>query len=298
MPEELSLKTRVLNGLRRVFQLPMLERLLARFTQGSSVESIWGRLCPNHYQYAPGTMRRVETPEGLTFLVDLGTLHGWVIYFGLRDPALEKLYRMIRPGMHIIDVGANIGEVCLRMAHRTGPEGRVLAFEPFPETWDMLQANLKSNPAQQVTAERLALGDVCSTVGMESPDPTNAGRNRIVAGATDSGDGPRVSVAPLDEYLQDNPLDRLDLIKIDVEGFEARVLKGARHTIVNQRPIVFLELDDSYLRMRQSSIAEIMAFFDGIDYEVVRALTDEPLDSREEFSAQHFDAVARPRAKT
>ena len=293
----LSPKTRVLNHLRRVFQLPMLEPLLARFTRGAAVASVRGRLPPNHYQYAPRTMRRVETPEGLTFRVDLGTLHGWVIYFGLRDPSLEKLYEMIRPGMRIIDVGANIGEVCLRMARRAGPQGQVLAFEPFPDTWDLLQDNLKSNPDHPVTAVKVALGDERGTVGMESPDPTNAGRNRVALEQGETVEGPRVTVLPLDEYLRDSPLDHIDLIKIDVEGFEARVLQRALQTIRQHRPVVFLELDDDYLRMRGASVAQIVAFFDEIDYKVVRALTNEPLDPGEKFLGQHFDGVARARAE-
>lgn len=147
----------------------------------------------------------------------------------------------------MIDVGANIGLHSLTWGLKIGSEGRVMAFEPAPPNFDVLLRNLALNPGIGcVEPYNLALGDVCGDISIKAAE----GRNGLTYGgysATGAGEGFKVRQEPLDEVLA--RLDRsgpVRLIKVDVEGWEARVLTGALETIREHRPHLVVEWNKEY----------------------------------------------------
>lgn len=134
----------------------------------------------------------------------------------------------LRPGL-VLDIGANIGNISQALI---AAGHRVVAFEPQPEVYELLELNC---PAAQ--CYNLALGSKCATVQMPAVDYSQRGNFGGLGIGT--GTGLAVEVRTLDSFAFDN----VSLIKIDVEGFEEEVLRGATETIRRWRPIIYLEAD-------------------------------------------------------
>lgn len=144
------------------------------------------------------------------------------------------LETLARPGMAIVDVGANIGYYALILASLAGPEGRVICLEPDPDNLRELNMNVRNNRLERnVVIKSTAAGDFEGTIGFE------AGTNGRV---TQNGEV-TVQVTKLDSL----GLAKCDAIKVDVEGYEGAVLDGARETIEKFRPAIFLELHPDLL---------------------------------------------------
>lgn len=143
-----------------------------------------------------------------------------------------------------IDVGANLGEWTVPLARRVGPEGRVLAIEPAPRAAMGLAKTLAANALGQAELLQCALGDNDGMAELAVPLVTSArsdtGTARI-APASAGHEIAAVRLRRLDSVIAKHGLDRLDLIKIDVEGHERRVLDGASATLARFRPALVLE---------------------------------------------------------
>ena len=164
--------------------------------------------------------------------------------FGEYCEAEADVFRQLaRPGMTVVEVGANIGTHTLMLAKACAP-GRLIAFEPQQRVFQLLCANLALNNVGNVSAFPDALGAAEGTArlpALDYGDANNFGGVALAPGA-DAGDwaeGRAVRVTPLDALA----LPSCNLLKIDVEGWEADVLAGARETIGRCRPIIYLEND-------------------------------------------------------
>jgi FkbM family methyltransferase len=137
------------------------------------------------------------------------------------------------------------------MARAVGPKGRVVAFEPMPESARQLRRNLYLNDIQNVTVIEKALGEKATAGVMRVTDPTNMGGTQtctqaeIAAGTLDCGhaasDAPHFAMVRMDDL----DLHNLSLVKIDVEGHELGVLRGARATLLRDHPVILIEIWDS-----------------------------------------------------
>lgn len=131
----------------------------------------------------------------------------------------------LKPGMVFIDIGANVGTYALHVATRAGPDARVLAFEPHPRTFAKLAYNLEANGVKNVVARNLAIAAEAGRMDLYSDGGGNIGHASLLregAGAVRSTQA--VPVAPLASVLAEEGVDGVDLLKIDVEGFEDRAL--------------------------------------------------------------------------
>jgi FkbM family methyltransferase len=150
----------------------------------------------------------------------------------------------VRPGFCCMDVGANIGIYVLQMARWSSPDGRVIAFEPNPKTFEVLARHVRmNNLGGRVALVPMAAGretgraklyDVQAGSGLSRLEHANP----AIAGDVDATD---VQLTTIDEYCGRVNV-RPDLILVDVEGFEFDVLAGAVETIRRARPQVFVEL--------------------------------------------------------
>jgi len=128
-----------------------------------------------------------------------------------------------RPGDTVIDVGANIGEVSIVCSQRVGPQGQVFAFEPHPRIYRFLLGNLSLNHCGNVSPRNVALGETAALMLMS--DDRRDDMNHLDA----SGTIP-VTVTTLDGAV---PSAAVALLKIDVEGAELSVLRGATRTLAH-----------------------------------------------------------------
>jgi FkbM family methyltransferase len=149
----------------------------------------------------------------------------------------RRVMSEVRPGDRVVEVGASFGLYALAFAGRAGSEGHVTAFEPDPQSASALKANIRVNGWQtRISLVRAAVGAANGEIrfaaarGMESRIATRNDSNQDVI---------TVPIVTLDSAIGDG---RLDLLKIDVEGFEEQVLRGARTilTSANRRPRAIL----------------------------------------------------------
>ena len=144
----------------------------------------------------------------------------------------RKMIELVRPGMVCWDVGANVGFYTLLLAELVGAGGRVFAFEPVPRNVELLRRHVEMNRYLHVRIFPCALGDFDGETGF-GPGP-NTSMGHMAAG------GPlKVSCSRADTLLAAGEVEAPDVIKIDVEGAEADVLRGARAAMQN-RPMLFL----------------------------------------------------------
>jgi FkbM family methyltransferase len=140
------------------------------------------------------------------------------------EPAVwSRVMREVRPGDHVVEVGASMGLYALAFAGRVGESGHVTAFEPDPESAQALEANVRINGWQdRITTVRAAVGETSGLVRFAS---ARGLESRIELRPDARGAVIAVPMIRLDDVL---PGARIDLIKVDVEGFEEQVIKGAR----------------------------------------------------------------------
>jgi FkbM family methyltransferase len=178
------------------------------------------------------------------------------IFLGTFEPRESAQIRnYLKPGMTFVDVGANVGYYTLLAASLVGGRGRVLALEPSPYAFDRLVETIKRNNLSQVSATQLGLGDVTGQAQLFSPLPGNHSPSMVSNGV---GRPINVPVRRLDDWIREHEIDRIDLMKIDVEGFEPNVIKGAAKYIQQGRVRAILcELNKYWLEMNGSSPSQL-----------------------------------------
>ena len=173
----------------------------------------------------------------LRYREDLGTqvlFHG-----GYEDREIAELCKYIPPGGTVLDVGANIGLSALEFSRTVGPDGRVIAFEPHPDTAARLRANLDRNNAANVEIVQSAVGAAAGTITFnESSDATLSSASVIPRNLVCSFDVP-LTLIDLAWAEAGKPL--VSVLKIDVEGGELQVLQGARELLARDHPAILLE---------------------------------------------------------
>jgi FkbM family methyltransferase len=165
----------------------------------------------------------------------------FVLVFGVYEISGTRFLKaLLHPGMTVLDVGANAGYYALCAARLVGPGGLVYAFEPVPDLRAKLARNVALNGFDQVRVEASAVGDLSGVVRLYvSEIETNDGLASLVPGPGRSPDGIDVAAVTLDGFAAG--LERpVDLVKIDVEGAEERVLAGARGLLRGRSPPALL----------------------------------------------------------
>ena len=290
-------RNRLAQLVRLAFYLAPFEKLLRRLTLRMRSDSLVARIPPKHIDY-PKPSWRLTKSGGITLRLDLSDLVGWYAYWGFSEPARQRLYSLIQKGDVVFDIGANIGEVALNAAEKVGAKGNVVAFEPFPTNFDALQKNAQLNDLPNLTIVNKAVGAEKAILKMIVADDANAGMNRITDGSDGDDDAAEVEVVTLDDFIDPSVFSKIDLIKIDVEGFEMHVLRGAVSTLTSFRPKLFVELIDTYLQRQGSSTKEVLQLLESFGYELSFAETGEPIRSDSDFTNSQFDVVAFPRARS
>lgn len=230
---------------------------------------------------------RKVSRHGLLYALDLSEYMEWVIYFDLNVEYREKLYPLVKDGMVVLDVGGNIGETALNFAKITGPTGKVISFEPVPDTYLKCVRNLSLNNFSWLKVEQLALSDRNEQLYFDpSSYPNNGGiyMRRDTARLEFS-----VKARPLDEYIAAVKLPKVDLIKIDVEGFEFNVLKGALNTLNSMKPLLFVEINDHNLGRQHADAKQIFDLLSESGYRIFC----EGAEMSSPPANPHYDIIAK-----
>jgi FkbM family methyltransferase len=156
---------------------------------------------------------------------------------------LDVFERLTAISATIVDVGANIGLYCCIAAHRAPAAAKIVAFEPVPENLGYLRRNLEQNEmAARVMVEERAVGQASGNIEIYLLEGSTARHSASAKNVLNSTTSITVPAVSLDGYLQRKLGDRpIDLLKVDVEGYESAVLQGALRTLREGKPTLFIE---------------------------------------------------------
>jgi FkbM family methyltransferase len=179
---------------------------------------------------------------------------------------VHLLRQLLRPGMNVLDVGANQGIYTLLLAGIVRP-GRVFAFEPQPLLYQRLVLNVEANQAANVVCHQAAVSRSSGPLTLH-PGTLNWGDNRIVAGPSNTPGKITVNSVSLDEKFAGQ---KIDLLKIDVQGWEAEALFGARRVLEeNMDLVVMFELWPYGLLNAGSTSEVLLAFLRNLGFQLWR----------------------------
>jgi FkbM family methyltransferase len=188
----------------------------------------------------------VRLSYGAWWLAGPGLLDERLLNGDFETRELKFVQRYLRPGMTVFDIGAHHGLYSVLAAKCVGEKGRVRSFEPSPRERKYLKQNLGINHCQNVTVESFALGSSAGQTELFLVEGDKDGCNslRPPSVAVTSQKVP-VEMETLDEYLQKQKIEKVDFIKLDVEGGELEVLRGATRLLQSaERPIILVEVED------------------------------------------------------
>ena len=209
------------------------------------------------------------------------------------------LSRVLKPGMTVLDVGANLGLYTLYAARRVTGSGRVVAIEPSTREMARLRRNVEQNALGNVSLVAAAVAEQDAEAVLQVATADHAGHNTLGAFGYDTELDNRETVQTLrlDEVVETARLHRVDIIKMDIEGAEFAALRGGSATLTRYRPVLLMELSDRALRHQNASSAEILAFLGDHGYEMLvfdaRSGLPAPLAPRGYFDSENILAVPR-----
>ncbi len=195
---------------------------------------------------------------------------------------LEQVRGYLKPGMVVLDIGANIGIYSLLADKMVGSAGHVFAFEPSSDNYSRLLSNIKLNMSSTITVSKIALADINDRTTKLRRDPGLGDSERYLdfqkgekfkrgKEENDSGDSETVHVTTLDKYLFENMPEprRIDFIKMDVEGSELSVFKGAVQTLnKNQDVMIFFECAPLTCKRAGVSTEEVFDYLRSLGFEI------------------------------
>ena len=193
---------------------------------------------------------------------------------GIREPKSTRfLPNEIKPGMNVLEAGANIGYYLIQEARMVGEEGHIYAFEPDPNNIDLLNKNIALNEITNVTFNPAALGNQEGKIKFNLAD-----RGNLSGFTFETDKSVDVQMYKGDEILKGK---RIDYVRMDVEGFELEILKGLENLLKESVKGLFIEIHPTYLLEHGSSLEHFLGWLDERGFKIVKAFSDYDWNSAE-----------------
>jgi len=221
--------------------------------------------------------------RGIRWQLDLREGIDLALYLDMYEIAtLAAIRRQVSAGWVVLDIGANIGAHTLPMANLVGPHGRVVAFEPTDYAFAKLQQNISLNPgiADRILPRQALL--VAETPEHQTATPIHSSWpltdaenvHPVHRGRLMTTDGARV--VTLDQSVRELGLERIDFIKLDVDGHEMSVLLGARETLRRFRPVLIMEFAP-YIHDDEEGFPALLTLLRDLGYRAEGKLSRHPV---------------------
>ena len=165
---------------------------------------------------------------------------------GTQEPQVQSiLQQIIKPGMVVFDLGANVGFLTLILARLAGPGGRVIAFEPLAKNAKQIEYNAAQNQFAHVMVRAEAIGKTDGEVVFRVSDFSTTGKLEAHQHGEPQGVAVNVPMRSLDSVIASGEAPAPDMIKMDIEGAEAECLRGAMQLLAGKRPVMLIEIHGS-----------------------------------------------------
>jgi len=198
--------------------------------------------------------------DGYLALDSADPVAAWILSGGFERDEREFVAAVLRPGDLFVDGGAHVGSYTVLAARQVGPRGRVVAFEPEPENRRLLRKSIEANGLANVVVSDRALSDGDGEASL-ARDGDNSGGHSLVAETVLRPEGRMaVRTTTLDGFLAHHLPDRSAsrvVIKLDVQGFEAKALAGARETLCRSAAVI-VELTPRFLELAGDDAASLV----------------------------------------
>lgn len=224
----------------------------------------------------------VAEVDGIKFHFDFSNPLNRLVYFKHYERNdLMHLLSHTKAGDCCIDIGANFGAYTLYLGQKVGSEGRVFAFEPHPEVFSRLRRNIALNPHMNITALPFALSSSTRKGTMHlHPENTDIGAIDCNSSAAYTKE---INLITLDEFIIQEKISKVNLIKMDVEGHELSVLEGAKKTLRNGAvDYILVEFASLYWRSKGINISAFIKRFEDLGYKLI------PTDSYNKLRKNRF----------
>lgn len=215
-----------------------------------------------HMEVEPGVLVPARLDD---YVILWSFMHGYA-----SDPAVRLSRQLLQPGDVAFDIGANTGLWSLGAARRVGQPGQVHAFEPVPDNHQRFLSNLRLNAISNIMLQRLGLSDKAGTATFYAASNGNSGMGSL---APQQGVDQAIEIAltTLDNYCREQGIERIDWMKIDVEGAELLALRGGAAVLSREHaPALMFEVDDSSAAAFGSSGAAVKSLLRDYGYQIFR----------------------------
>ncbi len=215
-------------------------------------------------------MKKVQGSKMILDLNDFGISRELVLYGVHEKNSTEEVKRTITPGMSILEVGANIGYYSLIETKLAGPTGKLYAIEPSPYNFECLKKNLELNGIKNAYLHQAAFGEKRTKQKFYVYDKSNLSsfikRDDLLMQSQEV----EVEMITLDDFLNGK---QVDFIRMDVEGYEKEILKGAEKALSsdNKPKYFFIEVHSELLHKKDSSAREILEFLEKYGYDIKKS---------------------------
>lgn len=248
---------------------------------------IWTKLLKEG-KVVKGTFKVFKAKSGVKYQLNISQWIPANIYFTgtYEEIELRFLERKLAKGCVVFDIGANIGWHTLHAAKWVGRQGKVYCFEPFEENLYHLRTNTNLNPVLDdriVLVPKAVNEDGQSLQLYYDPVENNPGMVSSVKAKTESY---KVEACTIDDFVEENSIHRIDLIKLDIEGGELSAIRGMLKTLGSFQPIILLELDEQLLGRKNKE--QVLSILTKLGYGRFSILKDGSLKQHsDEFSPKN-----------
>lgn len=248
----------------------VLSHLLLRARPLIDLASLPGssRLIQRALHGATGELE-VSLRSGVRLRLDLADrIERLMAFRAYERDVLTFLRHELRPGMVVLDVGAHVGYHAIHAAIAVGPRGSVHAFEPVPRNASKLRQNVILNGLRNVEVVEAAVAAKSGRGILRSfPHGPESGWASLLIDADDRTQDVPADLVALDEYVQAREIDRVDVIKLDIQGGEYAALQGSHGILRRWAPAVICELADVYWGKAQTTtVADVLDLLEGCGY--------------------------------
>ena len=216
--------------------------------------------------YAKKFQYHICTRNGIIYSLDLTEAIDFATYFGGWEPeTIEFIENNVKNGNYIIEVGANVGIQTLHLAKKVGVNGRVYAFEPTEFALSKLTKNCELNPDLY---NRITVLKKLVTDGKHSTPVSTIRSSWQTDQSRDNDEFINSNLAIcIDEFIFEMQIKQLDILKIDVDGYDFKVLQGAEKAILKFKPLIYIELGEEALNEQGDSVKDIYNLLIEFGYE-------------------------------
>jgi FkbM family methyltransferase len=243
----------------------MLKQLIIRMLD------MWGKIgiAPGwHYQSCENFSSMLEAAFYLTGILPNGYsipcnlkdhVQSQIYFFGAYEPIESYLFTsLIKPGMTVIDAGANVGQYSLLASTLVELNGSVHCFEPVPTTFFILNSNVENNKISNIYLNQAALSNESKKIKLSLDKQMVNNIGSYSMGVTDNilEEIESISIS-LDEYIASKSIKKVDLVKMDIEGAEFFALLGMQNIIERDYPTILIEINRNALEKLESSPEDV-----------------------------------------